>query len=188
MPIARAKAVSDEIVTKNTKSILVSSKDGKVITKIDLTPLSKIVDATLANKGIVQLQTTIDASEDKAATPKAVQTVKTIADANAEKIKEIEASINEALPGEGSLADKLRDVAFKTKDNEFSESQTIIAKDATGTDTGHINIKTNKFTHATGSFEAGTNKINAGLTAQDKTGAAIGGVDIQVADAGRDAF
>lgn len=186
MPIARAKAVSDEIVTKNTKSILVSSKDGKVITKIDLTPLSKIVDATLANKGIVQLQTTIDASEDKAATPKAVQTVKTIADANAEKIKEIEASINEALPGEGSLADKLRDVAFKTKDNEFSESQTIIAKDATGTDTGHINIKTNKFTHATGSFEAGTNKINAGLTAQDKTGAAIGGVDIQVADAGRD--
>lgn len=186
MPIARAKAVSDEIVTKNTKSILVSSKDGKVITKIDLTPLSKIVDATLANKGIVQLQTTIDASEDKAATPKAVQTVKTIADANAEKIKEIEASINEALPGEGTLADKLRDVAFKTKDNEFSESQTIIAKDATGTDTGHVNIRTNKFTHATGSFEAGTNKINAGLTAQDKTGAAIGGVDIQVADAGRD--
>lgn len=173
---------------KTIKSLYVASKDGRTKSKIDLTALSKIVDATLANKGIVQLQTEINDVETTAATPKAVNTVKALADANAQKIKEVEDSINTALPGEGSLADKLRDVAFRTKDNQFAESQTIVAKDSAGADTAKVFFKSSKLTHETGALDPGTTSVKAGTALQDKAGKNVAAVEFNVADAGRDAI
>lgn len=173
---------------KTIKSLYVASKDGRTKSKIDLTALSKIVDATLANKGIVQLQTEINDVETTAATPKAVNTVKALADANAQKIKDVEDSINTALPGEGSLADKLRDVAFRTKDNQFAESQTIVAKDNAGADTAEVFFKSSKLTHETGELDPGTTSVKAGTALQDKTGKNVAAVEFNVADAGRDAI
>lgn len=173
---------------KTIKSLYVASKDGRTKSKIDLTALSKIVDATLANKGIVQLQTEINDVETTAATPKAVNTVKALADANAQKIKEVEDSINTALPGEGSLADKLRDVAFRTKDNQFAESQTIVAKDNAGVDTAEVFFKSSKLTHETGALDPGTTSVKAGTALQDKAGKNVAAVEFNVADAGRDAI
>ena len=173
---------------KTIKSLYVASKDGRTKSKIDLTALSKIVDATLANKGIVQLQTEINDVETTAATPKAVNTVKALADANAQKIKEVEDSINTALPGEGSLADKLRDVAFRTKDNQFAESQTIVAKDSAGADTAEVFFKSSKLTHETGELDPGTTSVKAGTALQDKTGKNVAAVEFNVADAGRNAI
>ena len=169
MPITRSilKSAPDDTQLKGIKAIYVASKDGRTKSKIDLTALAKVVDATLANKGLVQLQTEINDNETNAATPKAVNTVKAIADANAQKIREVENSINTALPGEGTLADKLRNVAFSTKDNQFTESQTINAKDHSGNDVAAVSFKSSKLTHETGEFDPGTTSVSAGSSLQD---------------------
>ena len=151
MPITRALKASareggdpgDSL--KTVKALYVASRDGATKAKIDLSNLAKIVDATLANKGIVQLQTTIDDNETNAATPKAVNTVKAIADANATKIVEIENSINEALPGDGTLAEKLKDVAFTSKDNNFTAAQTLLSNDSAGTDVTSVTLKSQRY-------------------------------------------
>ena len=187
MPITRSilKSAPEETQLKGIKAIYIASKDGRTKSKIDLTALAKVVDATLANKGLVQLQTEINDNETNAATPKAVNTVKAIADANAQKIKEVENSINSALPGEGTLADKLRNVAFSTKDNQFTESQTINAKDHSGNDVAAVSFKSSKLTHETGAFDPGTTSVSAGSSLQDKNGKAVAVQNFSVTDAGR---
>lgn len=181
MPITK-----EATVAKTIKAMYVTSRDGKTKSKVDLTALAKIVDATLANKGIVQLQTEINDTETTAATPKAVNTVKKIADGNAKQIADVKKSIDEALPGEGTLADKLKNVAFTTKDNNFTESQTLVAKDAAGTETANVTFKTGKFDTATGAFDAGSTKLTVGNVVTDKNGKVVGKSSVEVADAGRD--
>lgn len=194
MPITRSlKAArveplaSGDDALRSVKALYVASRDGLTKAKIDLSNLAKIVDATLANKGIVQLQTVIDDNETNAATPKAVNTVKAIADANSAKIVEIENSINEALPGDGTLAEKLKDVAFTSKDNNFTAAQTLLSNDNAGADVTSVTLKSQRYDSATNAFDAGATSIKTGVSLADKTGAVIAGTNFTVDAANRKA-
>ena len=193
MPITRAlKAAAREGgdpagELKSVKALYVASRDGTTKAKIDLSNLAKIVDATLANKGIVQLQTVVDDNETNAATPKAVNSVKQVADQLTVKVTEIENSINEALPGEGSLAEKLKDVAFTSKDNQFTAAQTLLSNDSAGTDATSVTLKSQRYDSATNAFDAGATAIKTGVSLADKTGAVIAGTSFTVDAANRKA-
>lgn len=191
MPITRAlKAARDgdpQDALKQVKALYVASRDGTTKAKIDLSSLAKIVDATLANKGIVQLQTVVDDNETNAATPKAVNSVKQVADQLTVKVTEIENSINEALPGDGTLAEKLKDVAFTSKDNQFTASQTLLSNDAAGSDVTSVTLKSQRYDSATNAFDAGATAIKTGVSLADKTGAVIAGTSFTVDAANRKA-
>ena len=193
MPITRSlKTAREGVATlaeelKSVKALYVASRDGTTKAKIDLSNLAKIVDATLVNKGIVQLQTVVDDNETNAATPKAVNSVKQVADQLTVKVTEIENSINEALPGEGSLAEKLKDVAFTSKDNQFTASQTLLSNDAAGSDVTSVTLKSQRYDSATNAFDAGATAIKTGVSLADKTGAVIAGTSFTVDAANRKA-
>lgn len=172
---------------KTIKALYVASRGDGSKSKIDLSNLAKIVDATLLSKGIVRLQTEINDTETTAATPKAVNTVKQLADANTAKITEIEQSINEALPGAGTLADKLKDVAFRTKDNQFTVNQTLLSADDGGADKAAVQLKAQRFDSTTGSFNAGANAVKTSVSLQDKACKDVAGVNLTVDDSGRKA-
>ena len=180
MPITRAlKAARDgdpQDALKQVKALYVASRDGTTKAKIDLSSLAKIVDATLVNKGIVQLQTVVDDNETNAATPKAVNSVKQVADQLTVKVTEIENSINEALPGDGTLAEKLKDVAFTSKDNNFTAAQTLLSNDSAGTDVTSVTLKSQRYDSTTNNFDAGATGIKTGVSLADKTGAVIAGI------------
>lgn len=172
---------------KTIKALYVTSRSDGAKSKIDFSSLAKIVDATLVSKGVVQLQTEINDNETTAATPKSVNVVKQIADANAAKINEIEQSINETLPGEGTLADKLKNVAFTTKDNQFTVSQTTLSVDDNGTDKAAVQLKAQRFDGATGAFNAGVTAVKTAVSLQDKNAKDVAGVNLTVDDSGRKA-
>lgn len=105
---------------KNVKKVGIKSRDGNV-NVLDLSKYAQNLDATLTQKGITMLQTTIDDTETKSATPKAVNTVKAIADANATKIRQLETLVGT----DGAPGTLFNDVAYKSKENVFTQQQKI---------------------------------------------------------------
>ena len=114
------------MATRNVKKIAIKDKSGN-LNSLDLTLYAKNVDASLTQKGLTTLQTVVDDTENKAATPKAVNSVKAIADANTSAITKLNGLVGDS-DAHGTL---FNDVAFTNKANTFTDEQTISNADKT---------------------------------------------------------
>lgn len=114
------------MATRKIKKIAIKDKLGN-LNQLDLSLFAQNVDATLEVKGITMLQTVVDDTETKAATPKAVNSVKQIADANTTEIAALKELVGDAeTPGT-----VFTNVAFTNKENTFANAQKITVSDKT---------------------------------------------------------